>query len=363
MHLLEAPDSTPLERELELLGRGYVPISSPDAPFPMFKRQLPRCRTRQVVPGERHARLLWSHRGRSGLDPRAVAPLAIVRVADGAGPEPLDAPLDLSQVTQWLLEGDVEPWLRRPAHRLLVGPCLIETKGGTRRCLTHPVADAVLQDVASGLGDPTMRDCSRRGGTRAAMFRWRGALVDGRSSDLLWSAWGAVSRLARWYDAGVTGTPAWELARHGLRPEAFEDWAKAGFSPDEAARWCGRGDAEACARLRDAGQQPELPVVPPLLPPPPKDRGLSGYDRWMFSRRGWTFGPCALCGASAPTGRRCRTCERQDRTTPLRSGDWTAYQQLGDLYAPPEDALPVACGQPNCQYPLGLSVVDEGAGQ
>lgn len=365
--LLDAPEATRLERELDLRRRGYVPISSPDALFPAYKRQLPRCCTRQVVPGEQHSRLVWSHRGRSGIDPRAVAPLAIVRVADGVGPDPLDPPLDLLQVTQWLLDGDVEEWLLRPLHRLLLGSsCLLERESRTLRCLSHPVADPVLQDVATALGDPTMRSCGRRSGTRAASHRWRGALVDGPSSDLLWSAFGTVSRLARWYGAGVTGTTAWELARHGVRPETFDAWKHAGFTPDEAARWCDRGDAEACARLRDAGRSPELPVVPVPLPPAPKDRGLSGYDRWNFAKRGWTFAPCALCGASAPTGRRCRTCERQNRTTPLRGADWSAYQlleELGGLYAPPGAAVPVACGEPKCQTLLSQSVLDEGAQQ
>ncbi len=173
-------------------------------------------------------------------------------------------------------------------------------------------------------------------------------------------------RLAGWYVAGVTGTPAWELARHGVRAERFDEWERAGFSVEGAAQWCSHGDPETCARLRDSGHAPVEPVRPVPLPVVDAERGLNGYDRWNYAKRGWTFAPCALCGASAPAGRRCRTCEGEKRTTPLRRADWSVYQQLeelGEAYTAGRVARRVPCGVSNCQTPLAQSVFDEGARQ
>ena len=98
------PHHARLEHELDLRQRGYVPLTSYDAPFSTYDQLLPQCQVHQTVPDvPPHGRLVWSHPGPSGLDPRAVAPLALVRVADGLGEDPVDPPLDLGQVARWLL--------------------------------------------------------------------------------------------------------------------------------------------------------------------------------------------------------------------------------------------------------------------
>lgn len=145
---LSVLDDPRLERELDLRRCSYVPITRLDALLPAYKSLVPRCRVRQELrPG--YSRLLWSHPGRSGLDPRAVAPLALLRVADGLCDDPLDPPLDLVGAARWLLDGDVLPWLLRPAHRLLVGHegdrCLVERDSRTTLCLSHVVGDELLQ--------------------------------------------------------------------------------------------------------------------------------------------------------------------------------------------------------------------------
>ena len=370
LSVIDPPEATRLEHELDLRRRGYVPVSAPDALFPAYRAQLPACGVRQVLPAPRHSRLLWSHPGRSGLDPRAVAPLAVVRIADGWGSEPLDEPLTLAGATQWLLDGDITSWLVRRRHRLLLGrsgaTCLLERDAGSSVCLTHAVPDELLQDVATALGDTTMSSCRRRTWGAGAGFRWNGARKGTSVPDLLWSAAGVTVRLAGWYAAGVTGATAWELARHGVRVERLDDWVRAGFTLEEAAQWCSHGDPATCAGLREAGRAPVGPVEPVPLPVVDATRGLNGYDRWNYAKRGWSFAPCALCGASAPAGRRCRTCEGEGRTTPLRRRDWSAYQQLeelGEPYAVRSSVRRVRCGARTCQTPLAVSAVDEGARQ
>lgn len=368
LSVIDPPEATRLDHELDLRRRGYVPVSSPDALFPAYKGLLPRCSVRQVLPQPGHSRLVWSHPGRSGIDPRAVAPLAVIRVADGLGSDPLDEPLALVAASTWLLDGDVLRWLLRPEHRVLVGAsgtrCLLHRDGRTTRCLTHVVENELLQDVATALGDGSMASCRLGKGASVTDYVWKGAVED--LADLLWSALCVTGRLAGWYRHGITGTAAWDLARHGVRAELLDEWVRAGFSVQQAAAWCSHGDPETCARLRSSGQAPVVPFQPVPLPVVDPKRGLSGFDRWQYSRRRWPFGPCALCGASAPTGKRCRTCERQDRTTLLRRADWAAYQQLeelGELYTPGHVGGPVACGATKCPTPLALSAVDEGARQ
>lgn len=370
LSVIDPPEATRLEYEVDLRQRGYVPVNLRDAPFPAYGRQLPGCAVRQVLPIPRHSRLLWSHPGRSGLDPRAVAPLAIVRVADGMGPDPLDERLTLTAAAKWLLDGDITPWLTRRRHRLLLGgpegTCLLERAGGSSVCATHHVADPLLQEVATALGDTSMKGCRSGVWGRRPAIRWEGPSDATPVTDLVWSAFGATRRLAGWYAAGVTGTPAWELARHGVRSELFFEWAGVGFSVEQAAQWCSRGDAEVCAGLRAAGRSPIVPVEPVPLPLVDAKRGLSGFDRWNYAKRGWSFSPCPFCGASAPAGKRCRTCEAQDRSTPLRRTDWSGYQQLQELgaaYTVRRIAGAVPCGASKCQTPLALSAVDEGAQQ
>ncbi len=126
MSVLETlPDQRPV-RETSLREDGFVPLTSYDAPYPRFNRTLPACRIRQVVPDLEHGRVVWSHPGRSWLGPRAIAPLAFVRVADGLGPDPLDSPVDVATAARELLDVDVSAWLLRDRYRVLVrgGPVL-----------------------------------------------------------------------------------------------------------------------------------------------------------------------------------------------------------------------------------------------
>ena len=173
---LSVLDPPRLERELDLRRRGYVPLSRPDALFPAFTGLVPRCRVRQDLPPG-YSRLLWCHPGRSGVDPRAVAPLALLRVADGLGDDPLDPPLDLVGAARWLLDGDVLPWLLRPAHRLLVGHegdrCRVERDARTTLCFVHVVGDELLQQVAAALGDRSFRGCHVNVGHRSTPGRGR----------------------------------------------------------------------------------------------------------------------------------------------------------------------------------------------
>ena len=215
--------------------------------------------------------------------------------------------------------------------------------------------------MATALGDRSFRGCHVNRGSRTPEYLWQGAADV--LTDLLWSALGLLGRLTGWYAEGVTGTPAYELARRGVRAELLGKWVGAGFTVEEAAAWCSHGEPEECARLRAAGRTPVEPVVPVLLPPVDPKRGLSGYDRWNYAKRRWTFEPCALCGASAPTGKRCRACEHEGRTRPLRRADWAAYQlveELGEAYAFGDVGRPVRCGAQKCQTPLAPSPVDEG---
>lgn len=92
MPVLDANDHRRYHHELDLRDRGFVPLVAFDAVTRHLHKTLPRCRIRQVVPNKQpHGRILWSHAGPSGIDPRALAPLALVRVADGLGPAPLDS--------------------------------------------------------------------------------------------------------------------------------------------------------------------------------------------------------------------------------------------------------------------------------
>ena len=361
--VIDPPSDTRLEHEVDLRRRGYVPVTAPGALFRAYEGLLPSCSVRQVLPEPRQSRLVWSHPGRSGIDPRAVAPLAIVRVADGLGPDPLEEALTLCQAATWLLDGDVTPWLVRPRHRLVLGTCLLEREDHIT-CRTHPVADALLQQVATALGDRSLHCCRLGKGTAVTDYAWQGAVED--LPDLLWSASWVTARLGGWYRSGVTGATAWDLARHGSRAELADEWVRAGFTLEQAALWSGCGHPQACADLRSRGHQP-IGLVAPVPLPVVKARGLSGFDRWNYAKRKWAFAPCPWCGASAPAGKRCRTCESTRRTTPLRSTDWALYQRLDELgpaYAPPGlTATRALCGAGECQTPLALSVVDEGAQQ
>lgn len=68
----------------------------------------------------------------------------------------------------------------------------------------------------TALGDRSFRGCHVNGGSRIPEYAWQGAGDD--LTDLLWSALGLIGRLTGWYAEGVTGTPAYELARHGAFP-------------------------------------------------------------------------------------------------------------------------------------------------
>ena len=82
--------------ELERRAEGLVPVTSYDAAMPHLRTLLPECRRVEDVEGKDHGLLIWSHPGQSGLDPRATAPLALVRIADGIGAG-LEAPMTLPE--------------------------------------------------------------------------------------------------------------------------------------------------------------------------------------------------------------------------------------------------------------------------
>jgi len=97
---LQAPDAVRHQHELALRAQEFVPLTVHDAPYMHFDMLWPPCRIEQVVPDRGHGRIVWSHPGRSGLDPRAVAPLALIRVADGIVRDPLDPPMTLDEAVR-----------------------------------------------------------------------------------------------------------------------------------------------------------------------------------------------------------------------------------------------------------------------
>jgi len=223
---LDVPDRSRLEHEIDLRQRGYVPSprTTPRSP-PTTSCCRSAGSSRSSPTSPLHGRLVWSHPGPSGLDPRAVAPLALVRVADGWGDDRLDPPMDLVQACRWLLNADVAPWLQRRRHRVVLGyataGCLVEQDEAGLRCLPHPGWAQQLQKIADCLGDVTGTTCWFREAGSVPRTAWCGAVAGrdrfgGRSLRAL----GATSGLARWSGLRVDGSLAWELARSGMTPPA-----------------------------------------------------------------------------------------------------------------------------------------------
>ena len=333
MPLLDVTARRRYEHELDLRDRGYVPLVAFDAITRHLHSTLPACQVHQVVPNKQpHGRVVWSHAGPSGLDPRALAPLALVRVADGLGPAPLDEPLTLGQAVRWLLTQDVQAWLARPRHRALVGTCVAESRS-RRTCLVHPVRDPLLQDVADALGDPSLGCCRVR---TTVVERWSTART--RAYDLAAltaSALGTTRRLRRWYAAGLTGSDAWELTLHNISPSDLPKWHAAGFSTAEAAAWSGRESLAKSVRWRGMDVAPYAPLRLPLAPVegrPTQERGLHWYACWQLSKRGRSgeLAQCALCGAK-DYGQPCRTCRSEGRSGALQH-EWAAYTGMKQVH-------------------------------
>lgn len=266
---------------------------------------------------------------------------------------------------RWLLTQDVEPWLARPRHRALVGACVVESRS-RRTCLTHPVRDPLLQDVADALGDRSLRSCRFRS-TRVQ--RWSKARTQAYDlASLTASALDATRRLSRWYAAGVRGSDAWELTLNNVTPSDLPGWHAAGFTTAEAAAWSGRESLARSVRWRGVDVAPYGPLRLPLAPMDgaATQRGLSGYARWQLSRRGRSgeLLQCTLCGAK-DYSQPCRTCRAEGRAGALQH-EWAAYTDLkylhpayGDIATGPR----VPCGAGNCQGSLALSAADEGVRQ
>lgn len=364
MPLLDANDRRRYEHELDLRDRGFVPLVAFDAITRHLHKTLPACQVRQVVPNKQpHGRIVWSHPGPSGVDPRALAPLALTRVADGLGPAPLDDPLTLGQAVRWLLTEDVERWLARPRHRALVGPCVLQS-GRRWTCLVHPVLDPLLQDAADALGDRSMSSCRLRGTGIEPWSRARTQAYD--PADLAASALDATRRLSRWHAEGARGGDAWELSLNNFAPEDLPRWHDAGFSTAEAAAWSGRESLTQSVRWRGMDVASYAPLSLPLAPVeglPEKERGLHWYAQWQLSKRGrgGELVRCGVCGASdynAP----CRTCRDEGRAG-LLNVEWGSYSGMSSVhraYAKDDTGRVIPCGAENCQGSLALSAVDEG---
>jgi hypothetical protein len=357
-----------LDHEVDLRWRGCVPLTAYDAPYPRFDGLLPACRVEQVVSDVDHGRLVWSHPGRSGVDPRAVAPLAIVRVADGLGPDPLDPPVGLAAAARELLTGDVEGWLRRPRHRALVlgrdVACLYEVDRDAGRCRTHSVDDLPLQRVADALGDPSYAHCRGRTWRRdRACTQWGAPFLPNgphNLAGLVGCALQATLRLGGWLRRGVSGTTAWDLARHGVTVDQLAEWHAAGFSTEEVALWWGLGRPVPLARRRDAGESPHHPLELPPEAPADGKRGVTAFVAWKMSchtpDRYHALVRCSLCRAK-DTESPCRTCRAEQRTVAFEL-EWSDHAQLaalGSAFAPGRDESPVACGHSNCRTSLATS--------
>ena len=356
--VLEVTDGERLPYELSLRRAGYVPVMPADATSPRLREALPACRVPQVISDvDRHPQVVWAHPGRSGLDPRALGPLSLVRVGDGLGDDPLDSPLTLGEALRWLLDGDVEEWLLRERHRVAVGRCLQQIGFG---CLFHVVADRELQQVSEALGDTSLAHCPAR---RTGADRWSGAIHDQDVERLARAALTVTSRLRGWYLVGVRGTAAWELARHGRLPCCIDDW-EGGLTFEQVVQWCAQETPGTAKRQRSRGEVEELPVLLPGVPRVRRDRGLAGYARFQLARRGRSseLRVCRWCSAwdlQDP----CRTCRAERRTTPLDQ-EWAAYAGFADVHAAYAqlDAGPaVACGHgQDCQGQVAPSRLDEG---
>ena len=357
LSLLSQPDRVRVRYETDLRERGFVPLTSFDVSSPALHKALPSCAVRQVVPDQQpHGRVVWTHPGPSGLDPRAVGPLSLVRVADGLGPDPLDEPMTLGRAIRWLLTRDVTSWLTRRRHRTAFGSCLVD--GPT--CLMHPLADPVSQQVADALGDRSLDPCQ----VSTPLLPWsQGRTRPYEQAIVAASALHATWRLGDWCRAGVPGHAAWDLTVHDVPLTELQRWHLTGFTTEEVALWS-RSPIEKAARMRPRDLDPYRPLeLPPGGPPASKDRGLHWYAQWQLARHGRRaeIRICGCCGARDQQDP-CRTCRAEGRGAPV-DREWSSYSGFAAVhpaYADVEVGRRVRCGDRKCQTPLALSAADEG---
>lgn len=359
MRVVEVAESQRRELELELRASGYVPIDHRDAVVPWQQRVLPDCSVEEQVEGVRHGRVVWAHPGPSGVDPRALAALALVRVADGMGLPALDSPMDVVEALVWLQTGHVEPWLIRTEHRVLVpsaeGACLVDHE----RCVTHLVPDQALQDVADAFGDESYAACAWTGADWPR--RWTGPSEHVTQAELTCGALAVTRRLGTALREGLRGATAWDVARHGVTLENYAAWLEKDATPEQLSAWLAH-DQLFTAVLRPTCVPPliDLPDVP--TPQRSADRGLHWYAQWKLDRAE-TILTCSCGGRDVRVP--CRSCAVDGGH---RRGvcDWSSYALIAvypGLRRPAR--LPrVPCGVRSCRTSLATSAAEsKGAGQ
>lgn len=364
MQIVDVPAADRRDLELDLRRRGFVPLDHRDAIVRWQGRLLPACAVEVRVEGPPHGKVVWSHPGLSGLDPRALGALGLVRLADGASGRH-EPPLDVPKVLRWLLDGDVTGWLTRRQHCVALpgtdGHCLVEYTGRTSRCLCHPVGDPEAEDVARVLGDRSHENCLRQPGPLPR--RWEGAPAPTEEYDameLSRSALAVCLRLGVLVRAGFGGALAWDLARHGRSASSYRERRQQGFSDEAIATWLTRDDLYKSV-LREGQAPPLLPLPPLARHQPGAERGLHWYARWKTSQRHQLVS--CVCGAQDFTNP-CRSCRLDGRQR--GPGEWTsfAFPSLGLDHRVPRGLKAVACGEPTCPTSLATSVAStEGAGQ
>lgn len=325
--VLHTPQQGRTAVERGLRAKGFVPVTAVEAPFSAYDRLLPACAVQQEIPtAVRHGRLVWSHPGASGLDPRAVGPLATVRVADGLGPEPLDSPMTLGEAARWLLSEDVSGWLTRTKHRTPISiggnPCLWE--GDV--CATHPDWDAGLFEASQALGDITP-PCSVYVWPKTPTSGWPGIPDDVTSTslpDIGYQALQVTKALGQLAREGVSGAVAWEAVS---------------------------GRATPVRRVTPP---------PPATRPNHHERGMHWYAQFSLAKRGRQREviSCQFCGAKT-SSQTCAYCEREGRTAPVGVEEWHSFLPLSvwDIaYAPADPGPAVACGLRTCPTSVSRSL-------
>jgi hypothetical protein len=316
--------------------------------MPHLHKLLPKCRHVEIVLDVDHGLVVWSHPGPSGLDPRATGALALVRIADGIAGG-LDEPVSLPEALRWLLEGDITDWLLRRQHRVYASRCLLERRAIGDACLTHPSHDPELEAVGRALGGTNGELCH----VALSDPPWQGPAPAPAPAPLAKVGRAALAvtyRLAGWYAVGVTGSVAWDLARHGVQVEAADRWCKAGFSLDEIAVWAPHGSLGRCSAMRESGYSPVGPMAlpAPSVKPKPGSRGITGFVLWKMSNHGRRPATvaCKLCDApdyKSP----CRTCVSERRTHRIHAGEWRSYIDFAKIhiaFVAGDPGPAVACG-------------------
>lgn len=330
---------------------GYVPLLPRDAVASWYADLLPECAVEVTVRGMQHGRLVWAHPGPSGLDPRAVAPLALVLMADEG--------VDLVQAAQLLLTEDLNEWLARPTHRVYASrageTCLVESAGRSRPgCVTHLVADRQAQRVAEALGDTSYATCVLRF-SEPSDPTWTGAQRSrdrGMPPDLPQAALAVTHRYARWVARNYSGSLAWDLARHAVSLRSLKTWRAAGFSDAEIANYLVVDDLFK-RPLRHTTDPVLLDLSTPRVAEP-ESRGLHWYAQWKMAGK-QSLVLCRLCGAKDHASP-CRTCQQDGG--PAGRVAWNRYEPLlvnHPTAGGPRPVGPVPCGEPSCQTFLAAS--------